>query len=135
MNKGTWNFRASLVALDEGSGAPITVAKNAVFQIETLVPNIGVPTSSLKTITARLGARLNPATGLYNIACTVSTILVLTINGQRYEIPPTSYINPNPAVAPCTLNLIQTQNWILGQSFLALFDTVYNADLNQIGFA
>ena len=129
VNKGTWDFRASLVALDDGRGAPFTIAKNAVFRIETLVSNIGVPSGSLKTIASRLGARLNPATGLYTVDCAVTTPLVLTIGGQRYEIPATTYINSQNT--PCILNLIPFLA-IFSQSFLALFDTVYNADLNQI---
>lgn len=139
MSRGIWDFRASLVTIDDGLGTPLTIARNVVIQIESLLSNIGVPSAQLKAIANKLGGRQNPITKEYVVSCTIieaDTInLLLTINNQIYEVPPASYINAANAAGACTLNLLETKSWILGQTFLALYATVYDATTRQIGFA
>lgn len=131
--KGKWDFKASLVTVDDGAGGIYTVAKNVVFRIQTIVPNIGLPTAALKSIANQLNAVQNAFTKLYVVNCAPTKNIILTINNQVYTIPQANYISNNNGL--CTLNFFESSEWILGQTFLTAFNVVFDADANRIGIA
>ena len=141
VSKGIWSFRASSVTFDNGVGSIRTLANDVVFRIETLLSNIGVPSGQLKKIAEYFGGRQNPITKQYLVSCDLLTAvlpvnLILTINGRTYEIPPASYIINGGQAPTCVLNFFETsKDWILGQTFLELFDTIYDASANLIGIS
>ena len=106
------------------------------------MPNIGVPSSKIQSIANYVGATYNNAKKAYVVNCNVLTAntmnLVLTVSGKTLTIPPTAYILSDGAATPtCTLNLSEQSGWILGQKFLELYYTIYEASKynTRIGFA
>lgn len=131
--KGVWDVKSSLVTIRDVIGPAVTLANNVVIRIESIVSGYGVPTAALTTIATQLSAIKNPITKQYVVNCGVMKYLSLTIGSQIYQIPAFNYIINNGVT--CTLNFFESNDWILGQSFLSLYDTVYDINGRNIGFA
>lgn len=141
--KGVWSVKASTVTFGT-TGSPTTLATNAKFRIETILPNIGVPTSKLSTIVKSLSGTLDSTLKKYVVNCDLlndnvpKKNLILTINGITYTIPPASYITDDGdgTLTSCTLNLSdQKADWVLGQTFLTLYYTTFDGSKGTIGIA
>lgn len=138
-NRGNWDFRVSSVSVDNGAGVAISVVRNVVFRIESILSNIGIPSAQLNILARGLGANLNPTTKKYEVICASifggDNLIVLAINGVTYEIPSAFLASqPVPPSTVCTLNVFETKkDWIMGQLFLSAFSVVFDADNNRIG--
>ena len=132
---GNWNVRASKVTLRDNIGPETNIASNVVFRIETIVSGYGIPSAQLNVIATQLGATKNPITKLYTVSCEHPKFLSLTIANKIYQIPSFNYIISNGVSPSCTLNFFESNDWILGQAFFALYDIVFDASARRIGFA
>jgi cathepsin D len=142
--KGYWQFDLGKISI---SGTQVSRGGSAISDTGTSL--VAGPSRDIDKLCKKLGGQFDPAEGIYRVDCDVTGLpdVVFTINGKDFAITQKSYILP-PTVTKngkpagndqCILGFQGFDgapiDWILGDTMIREFYTIYDVGNAQVGFA
>lgn len=112
----------------------------ANFSIDTTISFIGVPEDYLPLIGETLNAEYSEEDESYIVSCGMrksSMDIEFEVNGKKFRIPPSLYIDFDEETELCRLNMeaIPQDYWVWGTPILESLYVVFDAEEDRIGFA
>jgi len=100
---------------------------------------IAAPSNDADNIASALGAYYNSFNGLYEIDCFAkSPNMTFVLSGREYQLNFDQYIITLPS-GECVLQLLSMNTnpplWILGDTFMGAFYTVFDMEKNRVGLS
>jgi len=140
--KGYWQFNLDKITVD---GKEVSKGGSAISDTGTSL--ILGPSSEIDKLAKGLGGVYDPAEGIYKVDCDAKDLpdVVFTINKKELAVTSKSYLLP-PSVGykgqksdKCILGFAGFDgapiDWILGDSFIREYYTIYDVENAQVGHA
>jgi len=99
---------------------------------------IAAPSTDAANIADALGAYINPFKSLYEIDCNSKMPnMTFVLSGHGYQLNFDQYIIEDPTSGYCYLQLLPLSSdlWILGDTFMGPFYTVFDMEKNRVGLS
>lgn len=96
------------------------------------------PTDDVKTLNIAIGATWDDANGLFTVKCSKLSSLpdiIFRIANKDFPLPASAYIYRTGGSCYSTILPSDESFWILGDTFMGVYYTVFDGNSNQVGFA
>jgi len=142
--KGYWQFDLDKITVN---GKKVASSGSAISDTGTSL--VAGPSDAIDKMCTGLGGVLDEGEGIYKIDCDAPNLpnVVFTINGKDFAVTPKSYVlpptvtkyNQGQKVDKCVLGFQSFGgapiDWILGDTFIREFYTIYDVGNAQVGLA
>jgi len=142
--KGYWQFDLGKISV---GGQQVSSGGSAISDTGTSL--VAGPSSDIDKLCKKIGGVYDPTEGIYKVSCDATNLpdVVFSINGKDFAVTSKSYILP-PTVGKhnkgqkadqCILGFQGFDgapiDWILGDTFIREFYTIYDVGNAQVGLA